>query len=223
MTEKDITPSLKEYVERVIIPRYASFDMAHRIDHARTVISESLSLGSHYDVDPDMVYAIAAYHDTGLCEGRETHHTVSARIIREDKNLLRWFTPEQIDTMADAAEDHRASRKSPPRTIYGKIVAEADRLIDGDTILRRTVQYSLSNFPQMNREEHFVRVWNHLQEKYAYGGYLHLHIPESPNAKRLDDFRKTLLDKELIRKKFEALMDELSPEEANDKRKTNNY
>ena len=217
MTENDITPSLREYAEKEIIPRYSSFDMAHRIDHVRMVIRESLALASHYDVVPDMVYAIAVYHDTGLVEGRETHHTVSARIIREDPALKRWFTPEQIDSMAGAAEDHRASRSTPPRTIYGRIVAEADRLIDGDTSLRRTVQYSLSNYPHMTREEHFVRVWDHLQEKYAYGGYLHLYIPESPNAERLDAFRRTLLDKEGIRRKFDHLMDELSGKDNKEK------
>ena len=207
MTEKDVTPSLREYIEKEIIPRYETFDLAHRVDHARSVISESLYLGSFYDVEPDMVYAIAAYHDTGLCEGRETHHTVSARIIREDKELLRWFTPEQIETMADAAEDHRASKKSAPRTIYGKIVAEADRLIDGDTIIRRTIQYSLSNFPQMTREEHFRRVMSHLKEKYGYGGYLHLYIPESPNAQRLDQLRQNIEDENLIRQKFDSMID----------------
>jgi len=212
MTENDVTPSLREYIEKEIIPRYETFDLAHRVDHARMVITESLSLGSHYDVYPDMVYAIAAYHDTGLCEGRDTHHTVSARIIREDKNLLRWFTQEQIETMADAAEDHRASKKSPPRTIYGKIVAEADRLIDGDTIIRRTIQYSLSNFPQMTREEHFGRVLSHLKEKYGYGGYLHLYIPESPNAERLEKLRQDIKDEMIIRQKFDSMIDSLMNE-----------
>ena len=69
----------------------------------------------------------------------------------------------------------------------------------------------------MTREEHFVRVWNHLQEKYAYGGYLHLYIPESPNAERLDAFRRTLLDKEGIRRKFDHLMDELSGKDNKEK------
>ena len=74
---------LKEYVENEVIPRYAFFDKAHREDHARSVIDEALRLAGFYDVDEDMVYAAAAFHDTGLIEGRETHHLVSGRIIRE--------------------------------------------------------------------------------------------------------------------------------------------
>jgi len=183
---------LQEYIESEIIPRYARFDDAHKIDHARTVIAESLKLAEFYDVDKDMVYAIAAFHDTGLCEGREKHHLVSGRIIREDKRLRSWFSEEQIDTMAQAAEDHRASSDHEPRSIYGRIVAEADRIIDGPTIVRRTIQFGLSHYPELSREGHWDRMCAHLKEKYDYGGYLKLWIPESPNAARLEEFRQNI-------------------------------
>ena len=57
---------MKKYIEECIIPRYESFDAAHRCDHVRYVISQSLELARHYEVNADMVYVIAAYHDTGL-------------------------------------------------------------------------------------------------------------------------------------------------------------
>ena len=99
-----------------------------------------------------MVYAIAAYHDTGLCEGRDTHHLVSGRIIREDKKLREWFNEGQIETMAQAAEDHRASSGHEPRSIYGKIVAEADRLISPEKVIRRTIQFGLKTIsPNLTR------------------------------------------------------------------------
>jgi len=56
---------LRIYIETEIIPRYESFDAAHGTDHVRTVIAQSLDLARHYDVDADMIYAAAAYHDTG--------------------------------------------------------------------------------------------------------------------------------------------------------------
>ncbi len=194
---------LLNYIEDEIIPRYESFDKAHQVDHVWTVIEHSMLLAGFYDVDEDMVYTIAAYHDTGLAEGRDIHHTASARIIREDAKLKEWFTPEEIEIMADAAEDHRASNKNEPRTIYGRIVAEADRIIDGDTIIRRTVQYGLSHYPELDMEGHFARFMEHMREKYAEGGYLKLWIPESPNAGRLAAFRRELKDHELIRRKFD--------------------
>lgn len=103
--------------------------------------------GSKTVISTDMMYAIAAFHDLGLQEDRKTHHLVSGRIVREDERLRKEFTPEQIETMAQAVEDHRASSDHEPRSIYGKIVAEADRLIDKDTILRRTLQYGFRNYP----------------------------------------------------------------------------
>jgi len=198
-----MNPELQTYIRQEIIPRYRHFDPAHQEDHVRTVIDQSLALATHYDVDEDIVYTIAAYHDTGLVEGREKHHIVSARIIREDATLRRYFTPEQIDIMADAAEDHRASSYHAPRTIYGRIVAEADRIIDGPTIVRRTIQYGLNHYPELDKEGHWRRFLDHMAEKYAEGGYLKLWIPESPNAGRLHAFQQLLKDRAATRKLFD--------------------
>lgn len=207
MKTEGITPQLQKYIEEEILPRYQKFDKAHDTRHATTVIEQSLQLATHYNVDRNMVYTIAAFHDTGLCEGREEHHTASAHIVRADTFLKTIFTAEQINTMADAVEDHRASNKQPPRTIYGKIVAEADRLIDGETIVRRTIQYSLAHYPEKNRQEHCERVCHHLHEKYGYEGYLRLWIPESPNAQRLQELRATIADKEKLLALFNRIFD----------------
>ena len=195
--------TLQAYIESAILPRYKDFDPAHRIDHALQVIAESLKLSKHYDVDERMVYTIAAYHDIGLCEGRERHHLVSGRMLRGDKRLHEWFTDEEIETMAQAVEDHRASLDHAPRSIYGRIVAEADRLIDPMTVLLRTVQYGLSHYPELDKEEHYQRYCEHLQEKYAEGGYLKLWIPESDNAAQLTELRALMADEIRKRKVFE--------------------
>jgi uncharacterized protein len=172
-----MTPSLVDYIESRIIPQYASFDKAHKEDHARAVIERALEMGKGYDIDTDMLYTAAACHDLGLAVDRKTHHLESGRIIRANKDLCRWFTPEQIETIAQAAEDHRASATTPPRSIYGALVAEADRMIVPETIIRRTVQFGLSHHPDLDKEGHWQRTLEHLHEKYAEGGYLHLLIP----------------------------------------------
>ena len=200
--------TLKEYIESEIIPRYDNFDGAHKRDHVRSVIGQSQELSRYYDVNPEILYAAAAYHDLGLCEGREKHHLVSGRIIREDKTLLNWFTSEEIEVIAEAAEDHRASRETPPRSIYGKIIAESDRLIDPETVIRRTVQYGFAHYPQMNREQMWERTLAHLQEKYGYGGYLKLWIPESSNSFRLEELRKIIADEKRLRSMFDCFYDE---------------
>ena len=207
MSKNNLTAGLINFIEDEIMPRYEDFDKAHDRRHAFTVMSHSLQLTKFYDVDIAMVYTIAAYHDLGLSEGRATHHTASARIVREDERLRQFFTQEQIDTIADAVEDHRASNTREPRTIYGKIIAEADRIIDADTIMTRTVQYGLSHYPTLTKEEHIERAVTHIHEKYGCGGYLKLWIPESPNAARLEEFRSMIDNAGRLKKHLEEIWD----------------
>lgn len=207
MSKNNLTAGLINFIEDEIMPLYENFDKAHDRRHAFTVMSHSLQLTKFYDVDIAMVYTIAAYHDLGLSEGRATHHTASARIVREDERLRQFFTQEQIDTIADAVEDHRASNTREPRTIYGKIIAEADRIIDADTIMTRTVQYGLSHYPTLTKEEHIERAVTHIHEKYGRGGYLKLWISESPNAARLEEFRSMIDNAGRLKKHLEEIWD----------------
>ncbi len=206
--QKEISKSLRKYIEKEILPRYDHFDKAHRRDHAHTVIEQSIQTSRHYDVNMNMVYAIAAYHDTGLCEGRETHHTASAHIVRNDARLKDFFTDEEIETIAEAVEDHRASKIGEPRTIYGKIVAEADRIIDSETIIRRCIQYGVSHYPELSKDKQFERAYKHLLEKYGKNGYLKLWIPESPNAEKLQSLQHILEDGKQLHTIFDKIFAE---------------
>ena len=214
---------LEEYIRKIIIPRYAGFDPAHREDHALTVISQAMVLldgmkswtDSHPDcediwkshVDREMLLAAAACHDLGLANGREYHHLDSGKMIRCDERLREWFTPEQIEIIAQAAEDHRASGKTPPRSIYGMLVAEADRVIDSETIIRRTIQFGFKNYPELDREGHIERAVSHLREKYGRGGYLKLWIPWSDNAARLAELQDLIADEAAVRSAVSRILE----------------
>ena len=202
--------SLREYIEKEILPRYENYDSAHRLDHIGAVIRRSADLAKGFDVDEDMVYAIAAYHDLGICEGRELHHLSSARMMREDGNLRQWFSEEQIETMAQAVEDHRASAKSAPRSVYGRIVAEADREIDADTIVRRTIEYGLSHYPEYDRQGQFNRFKEHIADKYARGGYIKIWIPEGESARRLEAFRSEIEKPGALERMFDYWYEKLT-------------
>ena len=206
----NISIKLCEHIRERIIPQYVNFDKAHRIDHVEKVIEESMKLALHYEVNSAMVYTVAAYHDLGLCEGREFHHIVSGKILFADETLWQWFTDDQMLQMKEAIEDHRASNKQAPRSIYGKIVAEADRIIDPEITLRRTVQYGLSHYPEMDKEHQYERFRKHLADKYAEGGYLKLWIPQSDNAGRLAELRQLITNEERIRRVFDQLYEEES-------------
>ena len=209
MAVGDVDVRLRGYVEGEIVPRYDAFDGGHGREHVITVIEQSLLLARYYDVDVDMVYAIAAYHDTGLVEGRKRHHIVSGDIVRADAKLREWFDVSQIELIAEAVTDHRASNDHEPRSIYGKIVAEADRVIDTEIIVRRTIQYGLTHYSHLNKEGHYHRFVEHMKEKYAYGGYLKLWIPQSQNAQLLESFRQILQKEEQVKLLFEKMWIEL--------------
>ena len=216
---------LEKYIYEEVVPRYREFDDAHKEDHALMVISQAMHLlagwdewvASQQDVDPiwlqsvnrNMLLAAAACHDLGLVNGRDNHHTDSGVIIRTDARLEAWFTPEQIEIIAQAAEDHRASGKGAPRSIYGMIVAEADRVIDGETIIRRTMQFGFKHYPDLDREGHIVRAIGHLHEKYGRGGYLKLWIPWSENAVRLNALQDIIADPEAILREVERIYESL--------------
>lgn len=206
---KNVDVELKEFVEKEILPLYDCFDEAHHRDHAYKVIRDSMVLAQNYEVDMNMVFAIAAYHDTGLRVDRATHHLVSGQIIREDVRLKKWFDAAQVEMMAQAVEDHRASATRPPRSIYGCIVAEADRNIDIPTIIRRTIQYGFAHYPEMGDEEQIRRTHEHLVEKYGPDGYLKLWIPGSDNERKLHELWVMMEDGEKIDAMVRAMYNEL--------------
>ena len=204
-----VDTTLKKYVDEKIIPQYADFDKAHQADHVNMVIEQSLQIASEMPKeDINMVYITAAFHDLGLVNGRENHHIDSRKILETDEFIKSYFTAEQIKTMGEAVEDHRASKSGKPRNQYGLIVAEADRFIDSETIIRRTIQYGLKNYPELDRAGHFNRTVQHLNEKYGPNGYLKIWLPWSDNAKRLEKLRQIIADQSTIRELFDRIYQE---------------
>ena len=187
------------HIQQSILPQYDAFDGGHQRDHAETVIAESLKLARAYSADETMAYVIAAYHDLGLKFDREHHHIHSGEILMADDTLRQWFTPDQLLTMRDAVEDHRASGKNPPRTIYGAIVAEADRQIDPLTVIHRTMAYSLKLLPDADFETLYQRSLDHFHEKYAEGGYLHLWLNSERNVQGLAQLRAIIHNEPQLR------------------------
>jgi len=199
---------LVEFIETQILPQYAHFDKAHNMEHATRVIRRSLDLARQTGADLDMAYAIAAYHDLGLSGPRAIHHITSGKILMQDARLKRWFSPEQLRMMKEAVEDHRASASRAPRSIYGKIVAEADRDIDPETVIRRTIQYGLSNYAELNEEQQWQRFLQHMDEKYSANGYIRLWIRGSENERKLNELRQLIANPKAMRPVFDRIFKE---------------
>ena len=204
------TPSLDlvEFIETQILPQYAAFDRAHNMEHVTRVIRSSLELVKTTGADINMAYTIAAYHDLGMSGPRAIHHVTSGKILAADARLKKWFTPEQIKIMKEAVEDHRVSASRAPRSIYGKIVAEADRDIDSEVVIRRTIQFGLANYPELDKEGHWRRFKEHMDNKYSKDGYIRLWIPNSPNERKLNELRNLIAQPQQLREAFERLFAE---------------
>lgn len=208
MIDTHVSLDLMEFVETQILPRYAAFDKAHNLAHANSVIRRSLELARRLGADINMAYAAAAYHDLGLEGPRAVHHLTSGKIVAADKRLRRWFSAEQVNIIKEAVEDHRASASHAPRSLYGKIVAEADRDLEPLSVFRRTVQFGLSHYPEKSKEEHWERFVDHMENKYASQGYIKLWLPHSPNAEHLKAIRNLIADRRRLRAVFDQLFDE---------------
>ena len=196
MIDNNVSLDLMEFVEVNILPRYNSFDKAHNLAHVTRVIRRSLDLARRFGADINMAYVIAAYHDLGL-EGP-----------RADKRLAKWFSPAQVNVMKEAVEDHRASASHAPRSLYGKIVAEADRDLDPEMVIRRTIEFGLGHYPEKTKEDHWQRFMEHMHNKYSSHGYIKLWLPGSDNENKLKQLRELINAPQRMRLVFDRIFDE---------------
>ena len=203
--KQQVNLEIMEFVEREILPRYNRFDKGHNLQHAQRVIHNTLDLARIAGVDIDMAYVTAAYHDLGMSGPRAIHHITGGKILAADARLKRWFSNEQIRIMKEAVEDHRASASHTPRSIFGKIVAEADRDLDPEITFLRAIQYGLEKHHLMDKETQWLRFFSHMQAKYSRTGYIKLWIPNSPNQQKLKEIQAIIEQPTVLRQWFERL------------------
>lgn len=204
-----VSLDIMNFVEQQILPRYNAFGRSHGLAHVQRVIKNSLELANMLGADVDMAYVIAAYHDLGMEGPRAIHHITGGKILASDARLKKWFSPEQIKIMKEAVEDHRASSSHVPRSIYGKIVAEADRDLDPEVVFTRAVEFGLEHHPEFDKEQQWQRFNEHMEEKYSAHGYMHLWIDGSPNEKKLKEVREVIADKQRLRQTFNRIYDKI--------------
>ena len=207
----DLTSSpsveIMRFVETQILPRYTHFDKAHNLTHVNSVIKRSVDMARQMGADINMAYVIAAYHDLGLEGPRAIHHLTSRRILSSDARLRKWFTPEQIRIMSEAVEDHRASASHAPRSLYGKIVAQADRDMTIDNVIRRTIQFGKSNHSELSREQQWQRFRQHMESKYSRNGYIKLWLHGTENERNLNTLRQIIDNPAQLKAHFDRIYD----------------
>ena len=194
----NINKELKKYIENNIFPIYEKNEKGHGIEHIKYVIKRSFELvkENNLDVNYDMVYTIASYHDIGHHIDSKTHEIISADIMSKDKNLEKYFSNQELVIIKEAIEDHRASAKDDPRSIYGRIVSSADRNNNVEDCLRRTYTYGKKLNPNATDEELFQRAYDVLVNKFGEDGYAKFYFKDNNYENFLKEIRLLLKDKE---------------------------
>lgn len=207
---KELNEKLVEYIEKEIFPLYDRNEFAHGINHIKTVIRRSLELADGYDVDFNIVYTVAAYHDLGHFIDRKRHEIISAEMFMKDENIKRWFADEQRMVIKEAIEDHRASCNHVPRTIYGKIVSTADRtIVDMDNTIKRSYTYGKKNYIGLSEEEQFDKVYEHLVEKYGESGYAKVYLEDKEFDEAVGKLRQALENREEFIERVKRVVSDL--------------
>ncbi len=207
---KELNEELVEYIKNEIFPLYDRNEFAHGINHIKTVIRRSLKLADGYDVDFNIVYTVAAYHDLGHFIDRKRHEIISAEIFMKDENIKRWFADEQRMVIKEAIEDHRASCNHVPRTIYGKIVSTADRtIVDIDNTIKRSYTYGKKNYIGLSEEEQFDKVYEHLVEKYGERGYAKVYLEDKEFDEAVGKLRQALENREEFIERVKRVVSDL--------------
>ena len=192
-----INDEIQKHIENNVFPEYQKNEPAHNLSHIKYVIDRSFKFAQTVpNINYDIVYVIAAYHDIGHHIDPKKHELVSAEIMQKDQELKKFFSEDELKTIKEAIEDHRASSDHEPRSIYGKIVSTADRNNSVNSCLERSYFYGKKLHPEYSDDELFNRAYGHLKQKFGENGYAKFFFKDEEYEKFLTDIRKLLSNKE---------------------------
>ena len=198
-----INKDLKEYIENEIFPIYEKNDAGHNIEHINYVIERCMKFAPQFkNINLNMLYTIAAFHDIAHHIDKDNHEKLSASIFYEDENMKKFFNEEERKIIKEAIEDHRASLEYEPRSDYGKIVSSADRTTNINTVLMRTHSYTMKHYKDLELIQIVKRAYNYIQKKYGNGGYSKNYCYDEDYEQFKIDIDTILKDKWLFTKKY---------------------
>lgn len=202
MGDKMMNKELKDYIDNYVLETYKDNIGGHGIDHIRQVIDRSIEIVKEFklDVNLDMVYTIAAYHDVSYREDPDRHEELSALYFMNDEGIKKFFTEEERQIIYEAIIDHRASLEYEARSVYGKIVSSADREISADNMLKRSYAFQRDKHSQENptQDEIIEYSYKKLSSKYGKGGYAKMYYPDKKYLDFLSDMQNLIENEELF-------------------------
>lgn len=192
---EEVNKQLRQYVEKKIFPIYKNNDSGHNIEHIQYVIKRSFKFAKQFEnVDFNMVYVIASFHDLAHYIDKDNHEVLSAKLFYEDDKMKEFFDNNQRKIIKEAIEDHRASLEYEPRSIYGKIVSSADRNVDIISSLKRTHAYTTRHYPELDLDQMIVRAYKHISKKFGECGYAKMWCKDEEFDQFKEDTQQLLKD-----------------------------
>ena len=196
----DLNENIVKYIEEKIFPQHDTNIGGHGIEHIKNVINRSFELNElfHLNLNPNMVYVIAAFHDMGYKVDPENHEQVSADMFYQDEVMKYFFSDEDRQIIYEAIIDHRASLEYEARSVYGKLVSSADRAIDIDIALWGIILFQRNKHKDENLSDLDIieYAYKKLASKYGKGGYAKMYFPDQKYQDFLNSMQKLVADKE---------------------------
>ena len=201
-----VKSDLKTYIQENILPVYSLNDKGHGIEHINYVLERCFVFETQFkNIDPDILYTIACFHDIAHHINKAQHEVLSAESFYKNEDMKKFFTEEERVIIKEAIEDHRASAKKTPRNDYGKIISSADRSTDVEDFLRRTHAYTLKHFENINEEEIIERAYTHTKEKYGSKGYAKHYVKDEQYDNFREKINQLLNDKTAFKELYKSI------------------
>lgn len=201
-----INDKLSQYIENFIFPNYSKNDLGHNLDHINYVIDRCMKIvkKNKLDVNLDMIYTIAAYHDIGYYVDAKNHEKISSEMLYKDKKLKEFFNDDEIIIMMEAVYDHRASLSDKPRSIYGEIISTADRETRINVQLQRMYEYRLIHNPDKSLDWMIEDSRLYIINKFGREGYAtkKIYFDDNDYNKFLEEISNISENKEVFRKVY---------------------
>lgn len=203
----EVNKDLKKYVETQIFPQYSKNDQGHGILHILEVIRRSFVLNKSLklELDPNIMYVVAASHDLGKYEELETgekHAKIAGRRFIQNMNFSRFFSEEERKIIKEAIEDHSSSLEEMPRSNYGKLVSSADRNTSIEMVFIRSFYVGKRKNPEQNMEEYLDYTLNRLRKRYSLEDSENMFFIDNDYEVFLHDMRELLKDGEKFKKLY---------------------
>ena len=199
-----VDEKLKQYICNNIFPRYAKNDLGHNIVHIKEVIRRSFVLDKTFNLnlDENMLFTIASYHDLGKYLDHERHHLIAGKLFFEDENMKQFFNDEQRKVIREAIEDHRSSKKDSPRSVYGKLISSADRNTSIEIVFIRSFFVAHERMPEENIEEYLDYTIKRLSKKYSIDNPENMFYEDKVYQDFLVEMRKLLQQPEKFKQEY---------------------